>query len=119
MLVLDFFSWWYGPGWAGVLQTTKKRLSNLAEMFSIPILLRTIVSPWRRIITQPGAGIDAHLRAIGDNLVSRVVGFVVRFSVLVAAGVMFVGLLALALAEIILWPLVPIASVVCIVKGFL
>ena len=119
MFMLGLFSWWYGAGWAGVMQATQRRLSKLAEMFSIGILLQTLFSPWRRIITYPGAGIDAKLRAFGDNLVSRCIGFTVRFFVLISAGVAFVVLGLAGLLEIILWPLVPLLAVGLIITGLL
>ncbi len=119
MFMLDLFSWWYGSGWFGVLAATQRRLSRLAEAFSIKILLNTLFSPWKRIITYPGASLDAKLRAWGDNLVSRCVGFVVRFIVLLAATLSFVGLSLLGLTELILWPLLPLVAIALIVKGLL
>jgi hypothetical protein len=86
-------------------------------MFSLNILLRTLFSPWRRIITYPGASLEARLRAIGDNLVSRAVGFTMRVFVLLAAGLAFVILGVFSVAEIIVWPLVPLAAIGLIVKG--
>jgi hypothetical protein len=88
-------------------------------MFSVPILIRTLFAPWRRIITYPGATIDAKLRAAGDNMVSRVVGFSVRSMVLFSAGVMLVLVAAVAALQLIIWPLIPVAVVVAIVKGII
>jgi hypothetical protein len=88
-------------------------------MFSIRILLRTLFSPWRRIITYPGAGLDAKMRAFGDNLVSRCIGFTIRSFVLFAAAIAFILLGLLALLELVVWPLVPLAGVALIVKGLL
>jgi hypothetical protein len=119
MFMLGLFSWWYGAGWKGVLSATGRRLSSLADMFSVTILLRTLFSPWKRIISYPGASLDARLRAFGDNLVSRVIGFTVRFFVLLAASVAFVLLLAAGLVELVVWPLLPIAAVALLVKGLL
>jgi hypothetical protein len=119
MFMLDLFSWWYGSGWSGILSATHKRLQSLTEAFSTKALLRTLFSPWRRIVSYPGAGIDAKLRAIGDNLVSRCVGFTVRIFVLVAASVSFVFLCVLGLLELILWPLLPLLAIVLIVKGII
>jgi hypothetical protein len=119
MFMLDLFSWWYGTGWVGVLRSTKRRLSELSEMFSLQILLRTLFSPWRRIISYPGAGIDAKMRALADNFVSRCIGFTVRFFVLIAAAFAFVFLLCVSIVEIVLWPLIPLAGVALIVKGLL
>lgn len=119
MFMLGLLSWWYGKGWTGVLTSTQRRLTALSDMFSIRILLLTLFSPWRRIITYPGAGIDAKLRAFGDNLVSRCIGFTVRIFVLVTAGVAFAVTAALGVAEALLWPLTPLAALALIVKGLL
>lgn len=68
-------------------------------------------------MTNPGAGLDAKLRAMGDNLVSRAVGFTVRVFVLLTAVIMLLGMGAVALIEVMAWPLVPLAIVAGLVKG--
>ncbi len=115
--MLGLFKWWYSAGWKGVLTSTARRISGLLTMFSTKTLVRTLFSPWRRVITTPGAGLDAKLRAYGDNLVSRCIGFTVRFFVLLAAGVSLALLALLGLAELVVWPLLPLASIGLIVKG--
>ena len=117
--MLSFFSWWYGPGLAGLVRAIQRRMHQLAELFSIAILLRTLFSPWRRIITYPGAGLEAHMRAMLDNMVSRVIGFFVRVGVLLAAIIMFVLLAIVSAAQIILWPLFPLIALGLIVWGSL
>lgn len=119
MLVASFFMWWYGRGWREVATSFGSRLHGVADAFSAGQLLRTLFAPWRRIITPPGAGLSAKLRAWGDNVVSRAVGFVVRLLVLIAAfvAVIFVGILTLI--ELIVWPLMPVAVPVLIVKGLI
>ncbi len=76
--------------------------------FSVSQLLRTLFQPWRRIITYPGASLDAKMKAWGDNAVSRGIGFVVRFSVLVAALIATVCILIFTAVEIVVWPLLPL-----------
>lgn len=115
--MLEFVKWWYGPGWAGVVTNIKARAETLSDMFSVSILLRTLFSPWRRIITYPGAGLDAHFRAMLDNLVSRFIGFMVRVCVLIAAGVGFSVLLIASLVELVLWPLLPLVGIGLVVWG--
>ena|SRR5580765_1214268 len=119
MFLLDLFGWWYGAGWAGVLTSNRRRLAALADMFSTKILLRTLFAPWRRIITVPGASLDAHIRALVDNLVSRLIGFSIRAFVLFAGCIAFIFLAVGTLLELIVWPLVPIAGLGLIVKGLL
>ena len=117
--MLDLVGWWYGSGWTGILNSTRRRLGGLAEMFSITILLRTLFAPWRRIITYPGASIDARLRALGDNFISRCIGFTVRFFVLLAAAISFLVLCVIGALEAILWPLLPLATILLLVKGLI
>jgi hypothetical protein len=119
MFMLDLFTWWYGSGWSGVLRATRRRMAGLSEAFSTTTLLHTLFAPWKRIISYPGAAFDDKLRAIGDNLVSRCVGFTVRFFVLLAAAVSYVALCIAGLLELVLWPLLPLIAIALIVKGLL
>jgi hypothetical protein len=117
MLALEFFSWWYSQGWVQLLHNVHRRMVRTSHLFSLPVLIRTLFAPWKRIITDPGAGLEAHVRAATDNLVSRLIGFCVRLMVLFTAGVIlfFVGILAVV--EIILWPLIPLAVLYAIWKA--
>lgn len=118
MVIFAMFTWWYGPGWKAVAREWGKRLDKLSGLFSVPILLRTLFSPWRRIITYPGASFDAQIRAMIDNMVSRVVGFTVRFFVLIAAGIMLLVAAVLGGVWVLVWPLLPLAVPALLFKGF-
>lgn len=118
-MALELFRWWYGRGWATLLSRTNNNFVILSETFSAGTLLRTLFAPWKRIITYPGASLDAHLRAFADNLVSRVVGFVVRMFVLFTF-VLLGGLaLIISILQLVIWPLVPPAILAAIVMGVL
>lgn len=117
MIALEILAWWYSRGWAQVAKNAEKRIVKVSHLFSVPILVRTLFAPWRRIITYPGAGLDAQFRAMTDNLVSRMVGFSVRFIVLLAAGVMLAACALLGFFQLVVWPLLPPAMVVALVKG--
>lgn len=119
MLVLEFFGWWYSQGWALLIKNAKNRLMRTSHLFSLPVLLKTLFAPWKRIITDPGAGLEAHVRAATDNLLSRAIGFTVRVIVLLTALVIFALVFIVALLQIIVWPLMPISVVVLLVKGIL
>jgi hypothetical protein len=117
MLVFQMLSWWYGQGWRRVAVDSQQRLVTVSHIFSVPILLRTLFAPWRRIVTYPGAGLDAKLRALGDNLVSRAVGFSVRIMVLVAAGLILGLTASFGIVFVLLWPLLPVAIPALLLKG--
>jgi hypothetical protein len=119
MIALELFSWWYGAGWKQLFSRTNRNLAALGEAFSAGTLLKTLFAPWKRIITYPGAGLDAHLHAFIDNLVSRAIGFVVRIFVLVAFVFLSVLTLLLNAVMLVIWPLVPLGIVATIVKGLI
>jgi len=98
------------------MQDVRKRTLGVTHAFSVAILLKTLFAPWRRITTPAGKGIDAKLRAMIDNFVSRVVGFTVRIGVLLIALLLAGGTLLLYSLIMIAWPLMPIAVIFCLVK---
>jgi hypothetical protein len=118
MLALEFFAWWYGRGWQQLAKNLQRRMRMTAQMFSAPILLKTLFAPWKRIMTYPGSSLDAKIRAFGDNMVSRAVGFSVRLFVLFTAAIMLVIVGFVAVVELVAWPLVPFAAVILLIKGF-
>jgi len=117
MLVASFFSWWYGVGWAKVMRSLEPRLQTVLDNFSVSQLLKTLFAPWRRIVTYPGRSLGERFRALGDNLVSRVIGFIVRIIVLLAAAVTLLIIVVLTLAEVIIWPLLPLAVPGLLIAG--
>lgn len=117
MIPAAFLSWWYGAGWRALQHNVKVRLRRTMATFSVQTLTRTLFAPWKRIITTPGAGIEAKMRAIGDNMVSRAVGFTIRIMMLFVALLAILAVSIGGVIQIILWPLVPVLIVVCLVKG--
>jgi hypothetical protein len=119
MLVLSFFSWWYGRGWAQVAKSLVPRIHAIKASFSVNQLLRTLFAPWRKIITYPGASFQDKMRAWGDNLFSRIIGFMIRISVLLGAALAIIFIVVLSLVETIIWPLLPVAVLGSLVVGAL
>lgn len=119
MLFKQFLVWWYADGWLTVAKSIGRRAHGLNEAFSTKSLLRTLFAPWRRIISYPGASFQARLQASLDNLFSRVIGFVVRIFVLLAAGLALVVIILATLVEALAWPLLPLAVIVFIVLAII
>jgi len=119
MLAVAFVRWWYGAGWKLVQKNVRKRMERTSASFSIPTLMRTLFAPWKRIITSPGAGLNAYFRAMIDNTVSRFVGFTIRIFVLFAAGICMLAVSVAGVLQIFLWPLMPFLVVACIAKGLM
>jgi hypothetical protein len=119
MLAVAFIHWWYGPGWKDTAQKLQLRMRHTALLFSLPILLTTMFAPWKRIVTYPGKSIGERFRAVIDNLISRVVGFIVRLGALLAC-LTIIGLYAVIGGFLLLlWPVIPLLGPVLIVAGLI
>lgn len=118
-MLFEFFAWWYGPGWLGAFSGAFNWVKAVQAAFSIDVLLKTLFSPWKRIVALPGRSLDAKFQAAIDNLISRVIGFFVRIIVLFTA-LIIISLAALGgLILAIIWPLLPLVSVGLIIWGVL
>lgn len=117
MLAIEFFSWWYGAGWRSIVKDIQNRFEYIYSAFSLSIILKTLFSPWRRIVSYPGAGLGDHSRALIDNLISRIIGFILRIGLIIAATVLFLLTGLIGLTAIMLWPLLPPAVIALVVKG--
>jgi hypothetical protein len=119
MLAVAFIQWWYGPGWRNAADRLAARVESIYLNFSLPILVRTMFAPWRRIITPPGTNLQQQLRAMVDNAVSRAVGFTMRFIILIVALVMILASIVFGCLWLIMWPLVPVLGPALIVVGLI
>ena len=114
-MVLEFFFWWYGPGWLDTIKRVWHRVVATTQIFSVPILLLTLFSPWKRVVSESDGSLDMILRTAVDNLVSRAVGFVVRLVAIIVSFGMTTVALVVGVLIIVLWPLLPIAAVASLV----
>jgi len=116
-MLFDLFIWWYTKGWISAWRAVPENIKNTSRMFTLPLLLRTLFSPWKQIISLGGRSLNEKLKAMVDNLLSRVIGFLVRVGVLLAACVLIVitGILSLVIAAI--WPAVPLAAIYFLYRG--
>jgi hypothetical protein len=119
MLVVAFLQWWYGPGWRDASNRLTMRMQRTYLSFSVPILLRTLFEPWRRIVTTPNNSLQAKFRALIDNTVSRFIGLSVRLLTLFVACALLVIYAVLGGILLLLWPVLPLAGPVLIVGGLL
>lgn len=104
-------------GWARAGRGGLDLIKKVQLSFSLPVLLRTLFEPWRRIVTPSGRSLDEKFRAMLDNLVSRTVGFFVRIFALLAAAVLLVIAVVIGAIMSIAWPLIPILIVFSVVRA--
>ena len=117
MLFAEFFTWWYSRGFVELLNKIARLISGIWRKFSVPILLRTMFEPWKRIVEGAGGSIQDKAQALVDNMISRFVGFTIRLiSIITALVIVFVmGLLGIVL--VVAWPLAPLLVPLSVIVG--
>lgn len=113
-----FWRWYYGEAVRDVLTGWKNFIIFSLEYFSIPLLLRTLFAPWKRDITKRPRGLDLQklFEYISFNLVSRSIGFSVRFLTILVGILFFFVVVILGGLFFIFWlflPLIMLGLFVC------
>jgi hypothetical protein len=88
--------------------------------WSVPVLLKTFFSPWRRYQYSYGKGFDLkrYAEAFSFNMISRVIGAIMR-SFLVAAGLASeIIVLSAGLVVFLAWLVLPALLILGIFYGF-
>ena len=118
MLAVSFLQWWYFRGWMIYFSGFRAKMRNMADFFSIGLLLRTLFQPFRQISaneTGEKGGLEGALVAFFDRALSRLIGFIVRIFIIVAGIVAMTLQLVVGLALALLWPCIPLLPIAGIV----
>ena len=117
MVIILSLRWWYSAGWQWAWQrSVTQRVRWCVETFSIPQLIQTWFSPFKQTFTGSKKGsIDVQFRALIDNFVSRIIGFIARtFIILAGAICMFLAFIS-GVVLIITWPFIPVLPIIAII----
>lgn len=108
--------WWFVFKPKQLLYIYSKVIRKIRQFFSISLLLRTLFAPWKRDeINMDNLSLQDRLRVLIMNLVSRLVGAVVR------GGTIIVGITSIILTTagfvfaITIFILLPIVSILLLV----
>lgn len=117
MAILEMYAWWYAKGWRVFAQRCRVWFSSITDFFSMDSLVRTLFKPYRQISAGSASNepLSVRFEMFIDRTVSRLIGFVSRL-VLLLVGVLIIlvgGTIALAL--LILWPIIPFLPIVGVV----
>ncbi len=123
MFLVGLLSWWYGRGWLAQWRRISERLVATVQFFSIGQLFSTLFSPFRQISANSGNASNpaVALRAFFDQLISRLVGAIVRF-VTILAGCVVITLQFLyeAIIMVFWWflPALPVVGLILFAVGW-
>ncbi|OGL30517.1 hypothetical protein A3F37_01430 [Candidatus Saccharibacteria bacterium RIFCSPHIGHO2_12_FULL_41_12] len=110
MATILFLKWWYSSGWSWLFGEYRQKLTSISRNFSVSILLKTLFAPWKQLTTQ--ATFRNFFQAMVDNTISRLIGFIIRFFVLIGALIAVTLLSVFFLFFVAIWVFIPPAIVV-------
>lgn len=123
MFLVGILSWWYGRGWLAQWRRVTGRWHATVQFFSIGQLLSTLFAPFRQISagntgnSNPGMA----LKALLDQLISRIVGAVVRsFTIIGGCIVISLQVVYESLIMVLWWflPFMPIVGFILLAIGW-
>jgi hypothetical protein len=116
MLVVAFLKWWYGTGWLLMVRKTGARLQRILSFFSVFQLAGSLFAPYRQVSAGEVSGpIGQRLQAFGDQLLSRVIGAIIRTGLIIGGVVVAIAFALVGLAMMLTWPFVPILPILGII----
>jgi hypothetical protein len=119
MLLVGFFSWWYGAGWRDQISRISQSIDRLNDYFSVPLLLKTFFKPFREISSgESGKGLQQMFQVFLDKLFSRAIGAFMRFFMIIFGLFAMLFAMLFGLIRLIIWPLFPLLPLVGVVLMF-
>jgi hypothetical protein len=103
---MNYLLWHYSLAPKFILFLIGNYLFFVGHLFSLKLLLRTLFSPWRREIAKkekPGLNLEDIADVVSFNIISRIMGFVIRLSTLFTALFFFVLVIFLGFILFFLW----------------
>lgn len=116
--IFDYLVWHYSRAFRDVSSFWINIAWFITHFFSMPLLLRTLFSPWKRVTTEHSkSGLEDYAETILFNIMSRIVGALIR-TVLLAVGLTALTLVVLGYVSfLLLWVFLPVVALLSSVVG--
>jgi len=123
MFLVGILSWWYGRGWLDQWHRVNNRWRTTVQFFSIGQLFETLFAPFRQISASSTSDPNpmVALRAVFDQLISRLVGALVRLFTIFAGLVVIAFQVLYESLLLVLWfflPALPIIGFMLLAIGW-
>ena len=120
ILFVDYLLWHYGVAFRNMMLVWGNLFWFVLHFFSIPTLLRTLFSPWKRITEKyQKKGLEDFASAVLVNIMTRIVGAIIRIIVIVFGLAVLLLLFGVMLLFLIVWILAPLVTVGSVLIGLL
>ncbi len=113
-LVITWFSWHFVQMPALLFEIWKSYLAFCRDFFSVPLLLRTLLLPWRQEEFPRGRGFDIgrFFSALIYNTFSRFMGALLRLALIIIGLLCELAVAVIGCVAIVYWLLLPFIALV-------
>lgn len=115
-----FLRWHYFEMPKKMLKVTGNFLRFGVSFYSVPLMMKTFFSPWRGYYKSYGRGFHfkKFFHALGANCISRTLGAIVRFFLLIFFVITEIFFAVTGIALLILWVFLPLLTAFVFYQGF-
>ncbi len=114
----EYVGWHYGKALSEFIEVWKNIIWFLYHFFSMPLLVRTLFSPYRRLeVHERHIGLEERMSNLVANTLMRLLGFVLRTFMLTLGAVVMIATACAGIAAFTLWFLAPITLLGLIIVG--
>lgn len=119
-LLIGLISWWFSYVPSRIIYISQKTVSKLFDYFSIDLLAKTLFLPWKRDeIDTTNMALDDKLRVALMNLISRLVGAVVRSGTIIFGLLSILFVILAAFISVLLFIFAPVIFIGLIIVGII
>ena len=114
-----YLRWHYTSAFRSIVLIWIDLLWFVYHFFSVPTVVRTFLSPWKRLGEETRSGFHPQefFEALVTNTMMRIVGIIIRTFFLLFAALALAAMLFGGVATLILWPFLPLVAVGLVVVG--
>jgi len=119
-ILFQWLSWHFFEVPRDILIAWKNYLKFYLNYFSIPLLLKSFFSPWKRYKVSYGRGFDIgkYFEAFSSNLIFRILGAIMRSFVIIIGLLVEVFIIFTGLLIFFSWLILPAILIIGVIFGF-
>ena len=119
-LIFQYFEWYLIDKPLSILRAWKNLLIFNLNYFSIPLLLKTFFSPWRKYHWSYGRGFDfkRYFEAFLSNAIMRIIGASLRFFLIISGILLELFIIFIGIFVMIVWFFLPLILLYFLALGF-
>ncbi len=115
----DYFLWHYSRAFHDIIIVFSNLMWFVGHFFSIPLLLRTLFSPWKRVTEEVHiSGVEDFFGSILVNIITRIIGAVVRVMIIALGLLVLLALFVSMFVTLVLWSFAPAVVGFLFLYGF-